>query len=339
MPDKDDIDFDSLFDDNEEAPDSSTENGGDSADEDLFSFDDDDASGFMEELSDIEELKGTEGIPESEKAPDIEKLPEIEESFKEPIPDAIPVPEKPAAAAPVPVEDDNSPKRSSQDFEPDMDALLITAQSSMVIEGTKYLTLRNYSSKAYPIYTEAINGIELYIKILQRNPNNYRKLGNIISQDIDCREVEKIAFNSYKAAYNDIPDTDAQKLKSFEIIKLKLKDAQAKAAISHFMIRTKKYFLLSGGLDEEKVQKLVNSSDPTLKEEVVKVGHHVHLAIDLLKEGKGELASGMKGKNMNIFIIKASQLLYYYYKLTNKPQPAGHFKNIHEHYKKYFVMR
>jgi hypothetical protein len=38
---------------------------------------------------------------------------------------------------------DSGKKRTSDDFEPDMDALLLTAQSPMIIEGMKYLTLRD----------------------------------------------------------------------------------------------------------------------------------------------------------------------------------------------------
>ena len=40
-------------------------------------------------------------------------------------------------------------KRTSNDFEPDMDALLITAQSSLIIEGMKYLTQRNFASQTH----------------------------------------------------------------------------------------------------------------------------------------------------------------------------------------------
>src|SRR5271157_5247685 len=50
-------------------------------------------------------------------------------------------------------------KRTSEDFEPDMDALVIGAQSPFIAEGLKYLTVRDFSSTTYDIYAEAIKGV------------------------------------------------------------------------------------------------------------------------------------------------------------------------------------
>ena len=81
--------------------------------------------------------------------------------------------------------------RSLCDFEPDMDALLLTAESSMIIEGMKYYTKSDFSSNTLPIYLEARKGIEFYMKILNRSPNNYRRLKILIDSDIDCQKVER----------------------------------------------------------------------------------------------------------------------------------------------------
>ena len=62
-------------------------------------------------------------------------------------------------------------------------------------------------------------------------------------------------------------------------------------------------------------------------------------AISMLKAGKGEMSPGMKGKDMNIFIIKASQLLYVYYRETGQVKLADYYLRIYDNYKKYFVIR
>ena len=230
-------------------------------------------------------------------------------------------------------------RRTSQDFEPDMDALLLTAQSPMIIEGMKYLTLKDYSSKRHRIFLEAVKGVDLYIKIIERNPKNYLKLTKILNTDIDCKEVEKIAFNLYKNKYSTAPETADQKLKSFDIFRDKLKNAYDKSLISSSMVGIKKYFLLSGSLDQEKIDKLLKSNNPEFKSEVAKLNHNVKLAMGILQQADNEIAKGMKGKDINIFIIKASQLLYYFYNSMNNLDTATYYKRIYYNYKKYFVVR
>jgi len=122
--------------------------------------------------------------------------------------------QKPRASAPPrksPAEPDTpgpeqllEPKRrSSKDFNPDMDMLLLTAQSPMIIEGMKSYTKGDFSSSTLSVYTEALKGVSLYIKILDRNPKNYYKLKALIDSDTDCKEVEDIAFNLYKKINSD----------------------------------------------------------------------------------------------------------------------------------------
>jgi len=230
-------------------------------------------------------------------------------------------------------------RRSSLDFEPDMDALLLTAQSSMIIEGTKYMGQKLYSQKALPVYTESIKGIDLYIKILERNPHNYHKLSKMIMQDIDCREVERLAFNIYKAKYNDAPETDDQKLRAYELFRDRLKIAYFKSLISQTMAGIKKYFLLSGGVDTEKIDGLIKNEDITLKSDVAKISQHTNLALEMIKHGNAEISSGMKGREMNIFIIRSSELLQYYYTQTGRTQTADYYKRLYTTYSKYFVIR
>jgi len=305
MPDNNDIDFDSLFIDDDNIKD-------DIIDDDLFSQHEP-GSGTHVEKHAVDE-KEAEII--FEQPVDIEENlsndPEIHEEIK---------------------------KRTSRDFEPDMDAILITAQSPMIIEGMKYMTLKDFSSRRHQVYAEAIKGIDLFIKIIERNPNNYHKLAAIINTDIDCKEVEKTAFNLYKIKCSELPENDLQKLHSFQIFREKLKTAYKKTLISSTMVHLKKYYLMSGGLDQEKLNRLVKDNDPGIKDEINKIGQHVQIAVELLKGNDFEIAKGMKGKDANIFIIKSSQLLYYYYTITHNKDASDYYRRLYNTYKKYFIVK
>ncbi len=308
MPDDD---FSSLFDDDDNisSPPGESEKGFSSLDDELSSFmgEDDKAAPQKTDLNKkLYDEVGDEGIHKTDKV-------------KVEIP-----PEK---------------RRSSQDFEPDMDALLITAQSPLILEGMKCLSARNFSSSTHQVYSEAIKGIDLYIKILNRNPNNYKKLSQIINQDIDCKEVEKMAFNLYTMTYNDGPVTDDQKVVAFEILREGLNNGLKKVYISKSMIYIKKFFLQSGSLDEYQITQLYQKNDAQLKRDISDINQLLKYAIKLIKSGKGEIAKGVKGKDLNIYIIKASEILYYYCNISGKLQEAKYFKRIMETHKNYFVIR
>ncbi|HDP81235.1 MAG TPA: hypothetical protein ENN21_10385 [Spirochaetes bacterium] len=230
-------------------------------------------------------------------------------------------------------------RRSSKDFNPDMDMLLLTAQSPMIIEGMKSYTRGDFSSSTLSIYTEALKGVSLYIKILDRNPKNYYKLKALIDSDTDCKEVEEIAFNLYKKLHNTAPEADHEKLSAFEKFESLFRDAANKASISNSMKSLKKYMLMSGSIDEIKVKDRFNCGAPELASDIKNFEQHIKLAHDLLQKGKGEIAKGLKGRDLNIYIIKTSYLLYYYYTISGNDEKADYFGRIHNNYKKYFIIR
>ena len=232
-----------------------------------------------------------------------------------------------------------SKKRSAQDFEPDMDALLLTAQSSMIIEGMKCYSNKNYTAESLQIYIEALKGVEFYIKILDRNPGNYRKLKTLIDSDIDCQQVEKIAFNLFKQTYRDIAETDREKVTAFELLHNLLEEAVHKASITKSMNTVKKYFLMSGGLNTEKIQDIINKGDIGFKTEIKNLHQHVKIALDMLKKGKTEIATGMKGKDINIFITNASELLSYCYRFQGNKKIADYYERIYNIHNKYFIVQ
>lgn len=234
---------------------------------------------------------------------------------------------------------DNIHKRSSRDFQPDMDALLITAQSSMIIEGMKKYTERDFSSGNLPIYLEALNGVNLYIKIIDRNPKNYHKLKVVINADPDCQEVENIAFNLYKKIFGNEPESDQEKLVAFEKFSALFKDAVNRATIATSMKDIKKYFLLSGGLDEIKVSQLVASNDEELKKDISNLQRYIALGLAYIEKGNVEIIKGLKGRDLNNYVVRGSQLLAYYYNSVKNQRLADHYARIHSIYSKYFVIK
>ncbi len=230
-------------------------------------------------------------------------------------------------------------KRSSKDFNPDMEALLLTAQSSMIIDGMQLYTEGNFSSSTLPIYMEALKGVSLYIKILDRNPNNYNKLKALIDADSDCKEVEDTAFSIYKRVFHSMPETEQEKLIAFEKFEALFKEAIQKASISNSMKLLKKYLLLSGSIDEVKIKDCINRGSADFTADIKNIAHHVKLALELQNKGKCEIAKGLKGRDINIFVIKASYLLYYFYTLTGNEKLSEYFGRIHSNYKKYFIIR
>jgi len=235
--------------------------------------------------------------------------------------------------------DSTSQKRTSADFEPDMEMILITAQSSMIIEGMKLISQHDFKSKNTSIFSEAIKGVDLYMKILERNPENFRKTMSMLSTDPDCMDVQKITFNLYKNVYGELPESDSQKLKSFEIIKERLQNGYNKSLIASSLINIKKYYLLSGSLDTIKIDKSLNLNPDIVKKEMNCYARHINIARELIKSGNFEINKGMKGRELNVFIIKSSQLLDYYYTKIGNAEYAGYYQRLNENFKKYFIIR
>lgn len=233
----------------------------------------------------------------------------------------------------------SSQKRTSADFEPDMEMILITAQSSMIIEGMKLISQHDFKSKNTSIFSEAIKGVDLYMKILERNPDNFRKTMSMLTTDPDCMDVQKISFNLYKNVYGEFPESDSQKLKSFEIIKERLQNGYNKSLIASSLINIKKYYLLSGSLDTLKIDKSIVLNPDMVKKEMHCYARHINIARELIKSGNFEINKGMKGRELNVFIIKSSQLLDYYYTKIGNAEYAGYYQRLNENFKKYFIVR
>lgn len=232
-----------------------------------------------------------------------------------------------------------SKKRSFKDFQPDMDALLITAQSPMIIEGMKKYTNKDFSASTLPVYLEALKGVELYITIIDRNPQNYHKLKAVINSDLDCQEVEKTAFNLYATIHGQQPETYPEKVDAFEKFKSMFRDAVNRATISTSMKDIKKYFLISGGLDEIKIQGLVQEDDSELKKDAAKLTQTLKVAINYLERGNIEIIKGLKGRDLNSYVVKGSNLLSYYYSQIGNEKLADYFKRVNNIYSKYYVIR
>ncbi len=262
-------------------------------------------------------------------------------AFEEPsAPKPPPAPVK--SAPPKPESPDHPPllkKRSSEDFAPDMDALLVTAQSPLIVEGLKCLSEHDFTSPTLQIYAEALKGVEIFIKILERNPNNYFKLSAVINTDPDCREIEEVAFRLFQARHREKPERDSHILKAYEMLRNRLKIGYNKALVSSSMVAIKKYYLLSGGLDREKLSHMVLNGSKELKGDVVRFIQHMNIAAQLMKIGDYEITKGLKGREMNTFLIRASQLLSYYYLASGDAGAEEHYRRLYDTYRKYVVIR
>jgi len=235
--------------------------------------------------------------------------------------------------------DNSLSKRSSADFSPDMEALLITAQSSMIIEAMKFISLNDFKAKNSGIFSEAINGIDLYIKILERNPDNFRKLMSNLSNDKECMDVQRISFNLFKNVTGEIPSTDTQKLRAFELVKDKLKNAYNKSLILTSIGNIKKYFLLSGSLDTVKIKKEIETNAAQLKNQLSIFARHINIGRMLIQSKNAEIAKGMKGKEINVYIVKATELLAYYFSVTGDKERETYYSRLNDNFKKYFIVR
>ncbi len=263
----------------------------------------------------------------------INKQQETSESVKESIREKQPrTPVAPAMPAPA-----AKKKRSSEDFEPDMDALVIGAQSPFIAEGLRYLTLKDFSSNTHEIYAEAVKGVEVYIKILERNPNNYFKLSTVINSDPDCKEIETVAFKLYRAKHHGLPESENQILQAYEMLGNRLRIGYNKAQVSASMVDLRKYYLLSGMVDKGRIDDLMAKNDNEFKTDMAKFCRNISIASQLIKIGDYEISKGLKGKDLNTFLIKSSRLLVYYFHSAGDAKSEDHYRRIFENYKKYII--
>ncbi len=232
-----------------------------------------------------------------------------------------------------------SRKRSSADFSPDMDLLLLTAQSSMILEGMNLILKHDFKSSNLSTFSEAIKGVDLHLKILQRNPENYKKLSVMLSKDRDCMEVQNITFNLYKNLYDEPPETESQKQRAFELIRDTLYNGYSKSLVSLALIEIKRFYLMTGDPDFAKIDEVIQTRKDKGASYFFKLEKHVNIARNLLKTGNFEINKGMKGREINIFIVKASQILFYYFSKTNYNDKANFYNKLYENFKKYFIVK
>jgi len=161
----------------------------------------------------------------------------------------------------------------------------------------------------------------------------------LLNEDIDCKEVAKTAYNLFKSKYNNLPLTDEQQIEAFKILSERLQNGYKKALVSSSMITIKKYLLLSGGLDEDKIRQNISSSHSEFKNDVEKFNQHVKLAMEIMKSADIEIAKGLRGRDVNVFIIRTTQLLYFFYMTSGNAQAADYYKKLYHNFKKYQVVK
>ena len=79
------------------------------------------------------------------------------------------------------------------------------------------------------------------------------------------------------------------------MLRNRLKIGYNKALLSTSMLSIKKYFLLSGTLDQEKISQMVLNNNKELKSDVIKYIQHLNIAVQLMKIGDYEITKGLGG--------------------------------------------
>jgi hypothetical protein len=72
------------------------------------------------------------------------------------------------------------------------------------------------------------------------------------------------------------------------------------------------------------------------------IGHLVtiaDIALKLIKTGNTELTQGMKGRDMNSYIVKTCELLSFYHYQTGHKKNGDYYKRLYENYSNYFIVR
>jgi hypothetical protein len=174
---------------------------------------------------------------------------------------------------------------------------------------------------------------------LQRNPKKYFKLADTLKNDIDYKEVEKTAFNLYSLKFKAIPVTEDHILRAYDLLKDKLRTGYEKVLISRTASDMKKYFLLSGGVNTDMIREAIQSGDKAFKGEITNINQRINAAINILKSNNPEIAKGLKGRDVNIFIIKASELLSFFYRSTGNAEASEYYNRLNNNYRKYQIVR
>jgi hypothetical protein len=231
-------------------------------------------------------------------------------------------------------------KRTSKDFNPDMDAIVLTAQSPMITESISYLSKGDYSQKALGIYKEGQIGIAVYIKIIDRNPENYKKLQNVINSDKDCQEVENRAFTLFAKKHGHPPVDNREKIVGFEMLNTVIKNALSKAMLQLDMDSLRPFLTLHGTINAEAIRQNFTRANKKLEAIAKTLPASISIAKKILESGSFATANASKEKmRFSTFILTATLFLYNYYSLKGNLDAAKTYLRMHETHKKYWIIR
>ncbi len=230
-------------------------------------------------------------------------------------------------------------KRTSADFHPDMDALLLTAQSSMIVEAMNLFSNSDFKQSSAGCYSEAINGLNLFIKLLERNPGHFKKLSSELAYDHDFAEVINICYRHFENVSGEFPESDSQKIKAFEMVREMVNRGYLKSLISRSIIDIKEFFLLSGGLDYAKFDKINSLEADSFKKKILILMKYIKISIQFVKSGDVIINPALKGRDLNNYIVNTTELLSYYFSIMGQEKYSLYYRRLYENYKKYFIVR
>jgi hypothetical protein len=88
-----------------------------------------------------------------------------------------------------------------------------------------------------------------------------------------------------------------------------------------------------------KVKNEIENNIAQLKNQLTIFARHINIGRQLIQSKNSEISKGMKGKEINVFIVKATELLAYYFSVTKDKERQTYYSRLNENFKKYFIVR
>lgn len=235
---------------------------------------------------------------------------------------------------------DTAGKRSSKDFNPDMDALLISAQSPMITEALELFLNKDFSSNTIEIYKEALRGISLFIKIIDRNPINYKKLQPSISLDPDCLKVENTAFDLFKKRNNRLPNDNNEKITAYTMLQSLIKNALSRAMLYHDIDTLRQFLSLHGTVKPETISHALAANRPDLLKKAKSIEDSIMIATNIMQKKSYLQQDDSRDKvRISSFLIAGTSFLYHLYSIDGNLDAAKKYLRMHETHKRYLIVR
>jgi hypothetical protein len=231
--------------------------------------------------------------------------------------------------------DSSQKRRSSKDFNPDMDTLVISAHATFVIEALSLFSKGDFSEKSIAIYSEAQSCMGVLIKILERSPSNNYKLQILFNADAECMEIEKTAFGLFQKKNKVLPKDNGEKILAFQMMQGLFRNGLIRARIAQDIELLRQFCFSRGIINPDLVIRTLNNENnqcaiivkslqQTLPQTIHIVNKGIYITSDTTKEKKTYIS----------FIINSSLFLFHFFNETGAIEECTKYLRIHDTYQK-----